>query len=451
MAPGTVKAGPGHCHGGHTAGTLTYSLTNMSIGGSGLRRILPLGVLLAAKAISDVGFALDFVCLGVFVWVRTQSAAATAALGLCLYAGGVLGGRLGQRYGASWDRRRAMVTADLARMAALVVLAAVPGTAQLWWLFPAVLVIGAGRSVFEATLAAATPVLAGDRRTQAVNSVFSAAKGLALVLGMGLAIMAVPAVGYRGVFLLDAATYALSGIVLLTTPLRLREPSAAAPTGPDGSPREPAGRRARSPAVGWAVLAGGLGALVVVRGLDAFGSASHHVGLPLLGGERDPANPASLVGAVWMAWSAGLLLGSLGVRPLLATAIENRSVPVFGVATAVMSAGFIGIFWLGSWPAMMASAAIAGIGDAISEVTFKQSLQSLPDDARGGAFGSAQIVLNVGFTVGVLSVGASAVPERIAAIVTAMHGVAFVAALGLAGWFWSWSVPRVRTPAVDPQ
>ena len=422
-----------------------------------MRRILPLGVLLAAKSISDVGFALDFVCLGVFVWVRTQSAVATAALGLCLYAGGVLGGRLGQRYGARWDRRRAMVIADLARMVALLVLAAVPGTAQLWWLFPAVLVIGAGRSVFEATLAAATPVLAGNRRTQAVNSAFSAAKGLALVLGMGLAIVAVPAVGYRGVFLLDAATYALSGIVLLTTPLRLREPAPPQPTGPTGPSRPtgptrgPAGSTARPPAVGWAVLAGGLGALVVVRGLDAFGSASHHVGLPLLGGERDPANPASLVGAVWMAWAAGLLLGSLGVRPLLAPAIESRSVPVFGVATAVMSAGFIGIFWLGSWPAVMAAAAIAGVGDALSEVTFKQSLQSLPDEARGGAFGTAQIVLNVGFTVGVLSVGASAAPERIAAIVAAMHGVALLAALGLAGRFWSWSVPRVRTPAVDAQ
>ena len=423
------------------------SSTNVSIGGGGLRRILPLGVLLTAKSISDVGFALDFVCLGVFVWVRTQSAVATAALGLCLYAGGVIGGRLGQRHGARWDRRRAMVTADLARMAALLVLAAVPGTAQLWWLFPAVLVIGAGRSVFEATLAAATPVLAGDRRTQAVNSAFSAAKGLALVLGMGLAIIAVPAVGYRGVFLLDAATYALSGVVLLTTPLRLREPAPPQPT----QPTELTGPRGRSPAVGWAVLAGGLGALVVVRGLDAFGSASHHVGLPLLGGERDPANPASLVGAVWMAWAAGLLLGSLGVRPLLASAIESRSVPVFGVATAVMSTGFIGIFWLGSWPAVMAAAAVAGVGDALSEVTFKQSLQSLPDEARGSAFGTAQIVLNVGFTVGVLSVGASAAPERIAAIVTVMHGVALVAALGLAGRFWSWSVPRVRTPVVDPQ
>jgi hypothetical protein len=45
--------------------------------------------------------------------------------------GGILGGRLGQRHGAHWDRRRVMVAADLARAAILVVLATVPGGAQL--------------------------------------------------------------------------------------------------------------------------------------------------------------------------------------------------------------------------------------------------------------------------------------------------------------------------------
>jgi hypothetical protein len=391
------------------------------------------GVLLAAKAISDVGFALDFVCLGVFVWVRTHSAAATAAVGLCLYAGGVIGGRLGQRHGATWDRRRAMVFADLARMAALVLLAAVPGAAQLAWLFPTVLVIGAGRAVFEATLAAATPVLAGAHRSQVVNSIFSAAKGLALVLGMGLAIVAVPAVGYRGVFLLDAASYALSAAVLLSVRLQFREAAAGA-TGPSTG----IGRRD----IGWAALAGGgLAALVLVRGLDAFGSASHHVGLPLLGGVRVPANPAGFVGAVWMAWAAGLMLGSLGVRPLLARVIARGPVPVFGLATALMSAGFIGIFWLGAWPLLLASAVAAGVGDALSEVTFRQSLQSLPDDARGGAFGTAQIVLNIGFTAGVLAVGVAATPARVPGIVALMHGVALLAAVALAVRFWAWAVP----------
>jgi MFS family permease len=384
-------------------------------------RLPPIALLLTAKAISDVGFALDFVCLGVFAWVRTQSALVTAAVGLCLYAGGVVGGRLGQRFGAGWDRRWAMVAADAGRAGVLVVLALAPGPAQLWWLFPAVLGIGAGRSVFEATLAAATPAMAGPARIQAVNSAVSAVRGGALVVGMGLATVAVPVIGFRGVFALDAASYALSAAAVLTLPLRLRE-AASTPAGT-------AGRRGP----GWAVLAGGgLVALVGVRGLDAFGSASHHIGLPMLGSLRDPANPAHVVGGAWMVWAGGLLVGSLAVRPLLARTVAASPVPVFGVATAVMSAGFIGIFWLHAWPAMLAAAAVAGVGDALSEITFKQALQALPDTDRGVAFGSVQIVLNVGFTAGVGLVGVTATPGRIAAVVLAMHGIALIAAAGLA-------------------
>jgi MFS family permease len=395
-----------------------------------LNRYSAVVALLTAKAISDVGFALDFVCLSVFVWVRTGSALATGLLGLCLYVGGIVGGRLGQRYGAQWDRRRAMIVADVVRAAALVVLTAVPAAVQLAWLFPTVLAIGAGRSVFEATLAAGTPALVGPARAQAINGTISGIKGVALVLGMGLATVAVPTVGFRAVFAMDAASYALSAAVLLTVPLRLRDEGGDA-------------RAARRGKGGWGVLlASGLATMVLVRGLDAFGSASHHVGLPLLGAVLDPANPASVVGAVWMAWAAGTLVGSFVLRPLLAGVIDRAPVSTFGLATAVMSAGFIGIFWVGSWVGMLAAAAIAGLGDALSEITFRQALQALPDANRGGAFGTAQIVVNVGFAVGLLSVGAIATTGRIGILVIVMHGVAMFAAAGLAVRFL-----RTRKPA----
>lgn len=382
-----------------------------------------IAALVVAKSISDVGFALDFVCLGIFVWLRTESVAATGLLGFALYAGGIVGGRLGHRYGAHWDRRQVMIAADLARMAMLAMLALAPDGGQLWLLFPAVFVIGGGRSVFEATLSAATPVLAPER-TQLLNSVLSGVKGVALVLGMGLATVAVPVIGFRGVFLLDALTYALSAAVLLMLPLRLREgvarPSA---TGP-------------KPALSqWlATLGAGIVLLLGVRGLDALGSASHHVGLPILGDARDPQNPAAVTGALWMAWAAGMVVGSFALRPLLARLITNSAALVFFLATVVMSSGFIGIFWLSAYPLMLTVAAIAGLGDALSEITFKQALQKLPDERRGPAFGLSQIVINSGFVAGLLLTSAVLVPDRVADWVLLLHGVPVLAALLAAGW-----------------
>lgn len=401
-----------------------------------MKRSMPMVGLLTAKAISDVGFALDFICLSVFVWVRTESVLVTGLVGFALYTGGIVGGRLGHRYGGSWDRRRVLVLADVARMAALLVLAVVPDRAQLAWLFPAVLVVGAGRSVFEATLAAATPVLAGAR-VQLVNSTISGLKGLALVAGMGLATVAVPVLGFRGIFALDAATYALSAVAVLTLPLRLREADPATP----GASRWQAGR-------GWAAMAGaGIAGLLVVRGLDAFGSASHHVGLPVLGGQLDPANPAYVTGALWTAWAVGTLVGSFGLRPMLSGPVERAPALVFYAATMVMSAGFIGIFWLGAWPAMLVAAALAGTGDALSDITFKQAVQRLPDDRRGSVFGLAHVVINAGFTSGLLVTSVTVAPSQVAGWVLLLHGIPLAAALGSA-WWWASARERASVPTV---
>jgi hypothetical protein len=381
--------------------------------------------LVAAKAVSDVGFALDFVCLSVFVWVSTESVLATGSLSVVLYAGGIAGGQIGHRYGAHWDRRRAMIAADLARMAVLLLLAVAPAGAQLWWLFPAVLVVGAGRSVFEATLSAATPVLAGQR-VQLLNSVLAGVKGIALMAGMGLAAVAVPLVGFRGVFALDGLSYGLSAAAVLLLPLRLREAPAAPGVRAAGGATATGHRRFAS----WAAVLGvGLTSLLVVRGLDALGSASHHVGLPILGELRDPANPAGVTGTLWMAWAIGTVAGSFVLRPALRAVLDREPALLFFTATVLMSLGFIGIFWLGPWSLMLVAAGVAGLGDALSGIAFKQAVQRLPDERRGPAFGLCQTVINAGFVVGLVMTSLALTPDRLGGWVLLMHGIPMLAAV----------------------
>jgi MFS family permease len=378
-----------------------------------------LAALLTAKTVSDIGYALDFICLSVFIWVRTRSVLATGLVSVALYSGSIAGGRLGHRYGDRWDRRKAMISADLARAAMLATLAVLPGGAQTFWLYPAVILIGAGRSVFEASLSAATPVLAGPR-TQTVNSVLAGLKGVAFVTGMALATVAVPVIGYRGVFASDAASYALSATVLLALRLRTRQARArAAATG--------------SQAAVWPQLvATGLAALMVLRGLDAFASSSQQVGLPMLGTQLQPGDPAGVSGAVWSSWAAGLLVASFVLRPLSRRIISRSPRRVFCLATIVMSAGFVGVFWLSGWWLRLMAAAVAGLGDALSEITFKQSLQSLPDHRRGRAFGLSQVVVNSGFMSGLLVTSGVLRPGFLAMWVLLLHGVPFLMAAGLA-------------------
>jgi MFS family permease len=394
-----------------------------------------LAVLLTAKTISDIGYALDFICLSVFIWVRTHSTLATGLVSVALYTGSIAGGRLGHRYGDLWDRRKVMISADLVRMTMLVTLAILPGRVQTWWLYPAVVLIGTGRSVFEASLSAATPVLAGSA-TLTVNSVLAGLKGIAFVIGMALATVAVPVVGYRGVFACDASSYALSATVLLALRLRTRE----------ARPPAAAGGGAEEWALWPQLVMAGLAALMVLRGLDAFASSSQQVGLPILGSQLHPGDPTLVSGAVWSSWAAGLLVASFVLRPLSRRIISRSPKRVFCIATIVMSAGFVGVFWFSGWWPRLAAAAIAGIGDALSEITFKQALQSLPDHRRGRAFGLSQIAVNSGFMCGLLVTSAVLRPAWLAQWVLLLHGIPFLMAL------WMAAAPgraaRVAEPAV---
>ncbi|WP_018350038.1 MFS transporter [Longispora albida] len=370
--------------------------------------------LLAAKAVSDVGTALDLICLSLFAWLQTESMLATAGVGLMMYGGGFLGGRLAHRFGDTWDRRRIMIGADLLRAAVLLPLAVVPGDWQIFLLYPAVLLVGASSTVFGGTLAAAVPVLAGSR-AQLMNSIIQGMTGVSRIVGMGLSAVIIGYVGFRGVFVIDASTYVLSAIVLLTLRLPMR----------DGSPgKQPAGNHAN-----WALLvAAGIAAPLVVRGLDAFGSSSQHVGLPVLGAQLDPADPASVTGTLWMAWAIGVVTASFGLRPLIRSAIDRAPAAVFYGGTVLMSIGFAGMFWMPSWPGRLASAVLAGIGDALTEVAFKQSLQRLPDDRRGGAFGLSHMVINGGFLSGLAVTGLLVTPGLVGEWVLLLHGVPTVAA-----------------------
>ncbi|MGQ0839886.1 MFS transporter [Actinokineospora sp.] len=373
-----------------------------------------LGLLLAAKAVSDIGYALDFVCLSIFVWERTRSTLATGLVSVALYAGAIVGGRLGHAYGNRWNRRRVMIGADVLRMGALLVLVVLPTQAQQGWLYVAVFLVGIGRSVFEATLSAATPVLAGER-TQFVNSVLAGLKGVAFMVGMGLSAIVVPLVGFRGVFLLDAASYALSALVLLAIRVPFRESAGPGPT-------------ERGPVVWPAVVAAGLVPLLVVRCLDAFGSSSQHVGIPILGSELSPDAPTQAAGALWSVWAGGLLLGSFVLRPLVARIVALAPGVVFCVATMVMSVGFIGMFWADDWWLRLASAALAGVGDAFSEVAFKQAVQRLPDDDRGPVFGLSQVVVNGGFMAGLVVTSLVLSPAMVPEWVLLLHGVPLIVA-----------------------
>jgi MFS family permease len=193
----------------------------------------------------------------------------------------------------------------------------------------------------------------------------------------------------------------------------------------------------------WPLLvATGVAPLFVLRGFDAFGSSSQQVGLPILGGQLRPGSPTLFAGLVWSAWAVGLFVAGFVLRPLATKLVARAPARVFCLATIAMSAGFVGVFWLpGLWPRLLA-ALVAGLGDAFSEVTFKQVIQQLPDEERGQAFGFAQVVVNGGFMVGLTATSVVLTPHLLARWVLLLHGLPVL----MAAWLTVTS-GRPRPPA----
>jgi DHA3 family macrolide efflux protein-like MFS transporter len=153
------------------------------------------------------------------VWVAVQVAGSgvgpvVAASALTRLALGMLGGVLADR----WDRRRAMIAADLLRavtVGTLPVLAHA-GRLQLWHLAAAAAVLAALDSLFNPALLASLPALAKDRtELQALNGLMDGTWRLALAVAPSMAGLLVALLPITQFFTLDAVSF-LASVLAIT-------------------------------------------------------------------------------------------------------------------------------------------------------------------------------------------------------------------------------------------
>lgn len=193
-----------------------------------IRRHKPFRALLAALAVSQLGDWLYNLALVALVYDRTHSVAWTSATTIArvvpMVVLGPFGGVLADRY----DRRVLMIVADAVRTGLMVLLAAVA-----WAGLPIVLApVIAGLStiagaVYPSAVAATMPRLVSDADLPAANGARSATQSIAVIAGPagGAVLLLLGSAG--AAFLINAATFALSALLVLA--VRGREGLFAAP------------------------------------------------------------------------------------------------------------------------------------------------------------------------------------------------------------------------------
>jgi MFS family permease len=345
-----------------------------------------------------------------------QSGAALA----CAPLGGLLADRL--------DRRRAMITADLVRAAALGALAffAVRGALGLVPLIAVALVLGTFDALFTPALHASVPQLVGHPgELQATNGLMDSTRRIARAVAPTLAggVAALVSIGHF--FTLDALSFVASALAVFSIGPGFPWRAQAAPPsmrGARGAWRQVGeGLRvvARNTPVTWAFVA-----LFLV---NVTWCAGFQVGAALFT-SRVLKTEIGGYGLLIGAYGAGNITGNLVVSNI---AVQRKLFAVFG-AKLILGAGFLLMAFAPTLPVAMIGAAIAAVGGPVGELPLVGMLQTeFPSHQTGRVFGLYMMVQHAGVAIGLI------LAAPLFALVSERAGIAgcalALAATGLAG------------------
>ncbi|WP_320068496.1 MFS transporter [Micromonospora sp. RTGN7] len=391
-------------------------------GADGGRPARDLRLVLAAQAASTYGSYLNLVALGLFTLEVTGSAVQTGLFMAVRMAAGFLMGPVSGLLAGRCRRTRLMIGADVLSAVTLALLVVAPAGARPAMLYALAVVLGCGQTLWGVALRSELPELAGPDRRARANARLVSARSVAMLLGFASAGILVAQLGYQVAFLLDAGTYALSAGLLARVAARRpgTAPATAAPAGPSAL----AGvgvLRAVAPVVV---------AMIGVRAADAFGSASHNVGIPVQATLVRPDSPAWYAAIFMTSWAVGSLAAGRWCARLAARPGSQVGSPrSFGVATCLMSVFFVLAFtdpplWL-----LVPLTLAAGAADGYAEIGYTTRLQAVDEARRPRLFGFASAAQNAGFGLGMI--GCAVALDRTAplAVVAVAHGAAFAVAL----------------------
>ncbi|PWK07945.1 MFS transporter [Tumebacillus permanentifrigoris] len=378
--------------------------------------------LLAGKTASDIGSFINMVAINLYVYVLTGSAflmglfMAVRLLGS--FVAGFYSGVLADRF----NRKTMMIVADIARFVLLMLLVVLPTEWHVTLVFIVSFGIGVFGSMFNVAFQASLPVIVGPKNQVRANALFSMWGSFAMVIGLVASGTLLGVVGYLFLFAIDAFTYLISALNLISLPIKTSESS-----GQKGAKQSFLSEVKFI--LGYLRLWPVLLALMGIRLLDTFGSAAHNVGMPVFATQLNPANPSLYMGFIWAVWAVGNFAGSRYMTKNYKANEESKMERMFGIGTFLMSLFFILVFAWDTPYLILPAAFLAGISDGVSAICYNMRLQQVPDERRGRVFGVSSTMVTVGFAVGMVICSPLFDFYRPVAVVGLLHGIPMVMAL----------------------
>lgn len=354
-------------------------------------------ILWLAQLLSAVGDRLFEIAA---VWLAVQLVG--SEVGFVLTAGalarlsiGLLGGVLADRY----DRQKLMVTADVVRCLAVLSLplAAAFGSITLVQLAVVATITGGLTALFEPTLQASLPALTPDSRSlQALNGLLDVTARLARIVGPGLAGLLIAFLPLTHLFTIDAVTFGLSALAVLTLGRRYAWRPEVVPVKERGLERVMKELRTTFALItAHKPLAWAFGALVVI---NLAWSAAFTVGVALLTRQVFEAG-VGVYGLLVAAYGVGNVLSNLIVGGLEV----KRRITLFFLGTLVLGVGFALLALAPTIPIALVGAAVGAIGGPMGDIMVLLIIQEdFPPNQIGKVYSARMTLASVGSSLGLI-------------------------------------------------
>lgn len=401
-----------------------------------LRRNRPFRRLFLASVISLGGDWFLFVAIGGLILDATGNATSVGLAILCQELAFFLASPFAGHLADRMDRRKLMIGCDVARAAICVGFLAV-GAGTIWLAYPLLALLSAFAAPFDPASSAAIPNLVTPRDLPVANAMGGSLWGTMLAVGAALGGVVASAWGADAAFMLDAASFVVSALLLTGIHVPFSEPDAVVAV------EHPGVVEATRETIRYARRDHRVLSLVGVKG--GFGLAAGVLALiPVFGKQVFDAGDIGF-GLLMAARGVGALIGPfIGHR--LAGRDHERLLPVIGGSLAVFGLCYIG---LGLAPTLLIAAItilLAHMGSGTQWVLSTYGLQRIvPDRIRGRifAFDFAVVTLSLAFSSYVASLLADHLSPRTAAFI--LGGIA----LGWTALWWILSRGVRRTPIFE--
>jgi predicted MFS family arabinose efflux permease len=400
---------------------------------SALRRNPTFARVWLAQAVSALG---DWVYSITAVTVVAQSGrgAGAIALLLALQLGpaalvGALGGPLVDRL----SRRGLMIAGDLVRAAAVASLVVVPGDPAIAHLGVVAVCLGGFGALFAPSLQASLPNLLPPQQLVAANAVLSSTFTFAVTAGPLIGGIVVAQLGPRPGFALNAASFAVSAVLILAARLP-RQAASSERLSPLRDLREGLLHIARSPLTR---------SLLLVLGLVMLAAAFKAPLEPMFVLETLAERPEAL-GLVGAAWGLGMLVGAV-LTPAAARRWPRQA--LISVAIGIVGAVILAASQLDVVGGVLVLWVAGGAANAVGTIAHETLLQeTTPDGLRGRVFAASDAILDGAFLFGALAGGVLGAVMGIRPALAAC-GVILLAAAALSHALLG---SGARSPALQP-